>query len=205
MADDHSVALNGCLTKDDIKEYFRLACIDLWNNHVKPALITDSMLLVCKTCLGFTKRDDVQSTHPKEDQLSVGELCIQNRVINGHEFFMSMWSEAVQLMSVHGKILLPKMQSRHVVLTKEEEMKDESSIELYKKRVYCLEDHVKRLSRHVFELEAQKSKLAQETNHIFSRLLHMKNTNEMIQQRSLKLLEELGNLLTPDFKDQTQV
>lgn len=205
MSETTVLATAGFFATDDVKDCFRLACVELWNSQIRPALIHHSRLLVCRTCLGFTMAEDLASTHPAQDQLSVGELCIANHVINEFEFFISMWSEAVTLLPIHGKLLLPKMQPRHIVPAKQEQPKDESSAEWLKGRIYFLEEHIARMSNQVQQLEREKMNLHSENKTLLARYLHLTNTNEDIQERSHKLLKQLQGLLTPDFADNTDI
>src|SRR5687767_12384208 len=109
-ATDHS----GLQSESAVRAAFSSACLDLWNNEVRPDLIYDRGLLFCKGCLGFFSAEDKNSTHPKDQTFQLAQLCTQHHVSTPETFMAALWHEAVELQAAFGKIVMPRSSPLHL-------------------------------------------------------------------------------------------
>ena len=186
------------LVTDPTKVDFQRHCQALWDREIRAEFIFHHQLLLCKGCLCCYHHGDKSSTHPMVNSVSIRKYCHENNISNGDDFFRVLWSEAVRLIQVHGKIVMPKMAAFHT-----EPVSGDSSIgldvtEWYKSRIRLLEQELLTQQSENKKLEVRNKQLENQVTEVIERNLLDGIQFQRIKLHALKHLERLEDLLHPE-------
>ena len=182
------------------KEQFKQVTDSIWTSKIRPSLIFNKDLHLCRGCISFFSKDDIPNDHPSDQTCQVSHYCILKNINNEQSFFYALWCESVALLPVYGQVLIPGFTNKHVQppATKLEASFD-NQLQCPQLKAVVLEQEVLRLTDTVKKLSHENHVFKQENESLLSQVVHIKNQQEEIQWRAKSHLQALQRYLTPDF------